>query len=476
MLASLRGRLVLSHILPLLAIIPLVGLALIYLIETTILLPSLARELQSEARLLAEVAGREDEIWQIPAEARALLTNAGPQSEARMMLINRQGQLLASNEAPQTTIENAPPNFELQPSDLTRVLNGERINEVRYSPGLGEEIIDVLVPVRAASGEILGLVRLSYHYGAVQNRFAALRYLVTGILALALAVGGLMGYWLAANIGDPLTRVTQSVHDLAEGQRSEPLAEAGPREVQRLQQAVNALFTRLRDLEKARQQLLANLVHELGRPLGALKSAIEALQGGALEQRDLTLELLQGMAGETNRLERLVNDLASLHNQILGVLELQTQPLELGSWLAHTLRPWEQAARKKRLRWQEHLPNNLPTLQADPERLGQALGNLLSNAIKFTPVGGTVTVAAGADQAWAWISVQDSGIGVPASEHDQIMKPFYRAETGQRFPQGLGLGLSITSDLIHAHQGRIELTSEPGRGSTFTLYLPLFHP
>lgn len=470
MFNSLRGRLILSHILPLLVIVPLMGLALIYLLETTVLLPSLVNELRSEARLVAEVAGRESEIWQSEEAAQALLKSAGPGSAARVMLIDTQGNLIASSEE----VEIVQAGHPLVLPGLERALGGETVDDVRYSSRLGEEIIDVLVPARTPSGEIRGVIRLSYHYGAVQGRFIGLRYLVTGILVLGLLGGALIGYLLALNIGTPITRVTKAVQDLAGGTRSELLPERGPREVRDLSQATNALFVRLRDLEKARQLLLANLVHELGRPLGALRSGMEALLGGALEDRALSQELLQGMNGETVRLEHLLNDLASLHGQVLGALELDVQTVALYPWLSRTLRPWQHAALKKRLYWEEIIPPDLPEVRVDPERLGQAVGNLLSNALKFTPAGGKITVSAGTEAAWVWVRVQDTGAGIPVAEQEKILEPFFRGGTGRRFPQGMGLGLSITHDLIRAHRGRLTFESEPDRGSTFTIHLPLY--
>jgi signal transduction histidine kinase len=228
-------------------------------------------------------------------------------------------------------------------------------------------------------------------------------------------------------------------------------------------------------MEKSRKQLLANLVHELGRPLGALRSGIQALQGGAHQDPQLRDELLGGMVEEVQRLHRLLDDLAHLHDQLLGQLELNRQPLALSEWLPRVLAPWREAAQARRLRWSAEIPENLPTLSVDADRLGQAVGNLLSNAIKYTPLGGEVKVAAGSVDEEIWIKVSDSGPGIPLEEQDKVFTPFYRGQQRRRFPQGLGLGLSIARDQVTAHGGRLDLVSTPGQGSQFTIYLPL-HP
>jgi signal transduction histidine kinase len=172
-------------------------------------------------------------------------------------------------------------------------------------------------------------------------------------------------------------------------------------------------------------------------------------------------------------LRRLLDDLADLHGQALGVLELDRRTIALDEWLPHTLSPWREAAHEKGLRWKATLPSPLPALEADPDRLGQVLGNLLSNAIKYTPSGGTVSVDAGAEGGMAWIRVSDTGPGIAPEEQERIFDPFYRSQPGRRFPQGMGLGLSIARDVALAHGGRLDLDSAPGLGSRFTVYIPL---
>ena len=119
------------------------------------------------------------------------------------------------------------------------------------------------------------------------------------------------------------------------------------------------------------------------------------------------------------------------------------------------------------------LSQPLPVVEIDPDRLAQVLGNLISNAIKYTPAGGTVSVSAGSDHAKVWILVADTGPGIAKDEQEQIFEPFYRSNRDRRFPQGMGLGLTIANDLVAAHGGRLVVTSESDQGSRFTVWLPL---
>ena len=101
------------------------------------------------------------------------------------------------------------------------------------------------------------------------------------------------------------------------------------------------------------------------------------------------------------------------------------------------------------------------------------IGNLVSNAIKYTPGGGTIGVETGAEDDWVWVRVRDTGPGIPPELQEKMFEPFVRGGQGKRFPQGMGLGLSIARELIEAHGGRLELESEAGLGSRFTIWLPL---
>jgi signal transduction histidine kinase len=219
--------------------------------------------------------------------------------------------------------------------------------------------------------------------------------------------------------------------------------------------------------------LLANLVHELSRPLGALAAANYALLNGAADEVSLRDELLRGIDIELRTLQRLVDDLARFYNQILGTLELDIKPTPLNDWLPTILAPWRESAQRKGLEWQASWPDDLPIAQIDPDRLGQALGNLLGNAIKYTPAGGTVSVKADLQDGAAWIQVTDTGIGIAPEDQPHIFEPFYRGQAKTRFPQGMGLGLTIARDLIVAHGGRLELETQPEKGSSFIVRLPL---
>jgi two-component system sensor histidine kinase BaeS len=469
MLDTLRNRLILSHVLPLMVIIPIVGVALVYTLETRVLLVNLSRELEAQAILSAEVANDFSAIWHDAAQAQAFVARFGPRLTARLMLLTPEGILLASSDP----ADSGRVGRALEPFNRADVLDGKVSVHTTYSRQQDTEIAQVLVPVMDAEQQMMGVVRLSRQLTTFYDWFLRLRYLIVGVLAAGLVLGAVAGLLLALTMERPLRQVTEAISALSSGRKLTPLPEQGPAEMRLLVRAFNSLVERLHTLEEARRQLLANLVHELRRPLGALYPAVEALLGGAHEEPELHQDLLEGMARQIKRLERVLDDLARLHDRVLGTLELNYEFVALSPWLAQVLSPWREAACRKNLQWEATVPADLPILEADPDRLSQALGNLLSNAVKYTPAGGSVTVKANLEDGSVAIHVEDTGPGIAQDEQNLVFTPFYRGRVGGRFPQGMGLGLTIARDLVTAHGGQIEVESMPGQGSHFTIRLPL---
>jgi two-component system sensor histidine kinase BaeS len=463
MFRSLRSRLVLSHVIPALLIIPIMGLAMVRILETRLLLPLVYGSLSKDAVLVAEMTRDRPVFWQNALAAQALVDGMAPYLSGRLSFISLDGRVIAAADAPG---DGPMPQVDLP--DFTRVAQGQTV-ALQQGP-----TAEAFAPVYDLSGQLLGIVRMTTQVATVSEQIYQLRYLLGAVVLLALLAGTALGSYLAFSISRPLERVTRIIRSLAEGERRELVEEArGPEETRLLVETVNNLVERLSSLEKARRQLLANLVHELGRPLGAIRSAIAALLRGADHDARLSADLMKGLDGETARLQRLLNDLAGLHDQVLGGLELDKQPVPAGDWLVGQLPPWEAAAREKGLVWRAEIASDLPTVLMDRDRMGQALGNLLSNAIKFTPAGGAISVTARREGDQLLVDVGDSGPGIPEAERQRIFEPFYRGAHGRRIVQGMGLGLSIARDIAAAHGGEIKLDSQPGEGSRFTLYVPV---
>jgi two-component system sensor histidine kinase BaeS len=469
MLRTLRWRLILSHVLPLLVIVPMMGLALVYVLETQVVLANLSNDLAVQARLIAELAGERPSIWADPAQAQAFIASKITHVASRVMLVGPAGQLLSSSD-PADAVRSGQ---MIDVPNLAQALAGKVATQVSYSQAPDAEIVDVLAPVVGPDGRMIGVVRLTHRQADVTEQLIRLRTVIAGVLIVGLVLGASVGGALAVNLASPIRQVIQALQDLAERQQPTTLPERGPEELRRLERAFNTMVDRLAALERSQRQLLSNLVHELGQQLGPLVSALQALRAGADEDPTLRRELLMGVDAGLARVRRLLDDLVQLYDRVTGDLELDRRPVTLGEWLPALLTPWREAAQAGGLRWQAFLPADLPTMIIDPDRIGQALGNVLSNAVKYTPPGGAVTVAAGMNPHNLWLQVCDTGPGIATEDLDRIFIPFYRSRSAQRFADGMGLGLAIARDLVVAHGGRLEIESIPGQGSRFTLHLPL---
>lgn len=458
------------------------GFALIYLLETQVLIDNLSDEITGQAVLVTDMASQYPSIWIDHTQAKGYADRVGKIVNAQVMILDSTGKVIASSD-----ISDSVQVGELRSlTGLTQAREGQIYTNTIYNQSLKTDVVDVFAPVVSPGGQVVGIIRLTYKLEAVIDRFIRLRYLIGVVLVGGLVLGASLGWMLALDMEKPLRRVTEAVSRVASGVPLEPVQEKGPIEMRQLSHSVNLLGERLQTLELSRKQLLANLVHEIGRPLGALRSAIQALLGGAQQDPKLRQELLLGIDKEISVLQRLLDDLSGLYGKLLGPLELDQQPVSLSDWIPAVIATWREAALNKKITWEVSVPNGLPVIQADPSRLSQALGNLLSNAIKYTPSGGEIYVAAGTGiinttnepdgsrEPFAWIQVSDTGPGIQASQLEEIFKPFYRGNVSGRFPQGMGLGLTIARDLVAANGGKITVESKPGKGSKFTIWLPVY--
>ncbi len=234
--------------------------------------------------------------------------------------------------------------------------------------------------------------------------------------------------------------------------------------------------TRLKKLERIRTDFVANVTHEIRTPLTAIIGFVETLEQGAVDDQGKAREFLRTIRENAMRLNRLVDNLLILSGIELGEANLHPERVAPGEALKQVLPLVGARISEKRLRLLEEIPEGIPAIRADKDRLVQILLNILDNAIKFTPSGGTISVSAspGAD-GFLTIRIADTGIGIPKGELPRLGERFYRADkTRSREPGGTGLGLSIVKHLMKAHGGRIGIDSTLGHGTTVSLHFPIF--
>ena len=229
----------------------------------------------------------------------------------------------------------------------------------------------------------------------------------------------------------------------------------------------------LRRAETVRREFVANVSHELRTPLAGLKALVETLEDGALEDPDVARDFLGRMHVEVDGLVQLVEELLELSRVESGQVALRTQPIDLAAVVAAGAERLRLQAERQGLSFAVHLPGDLSSVHADPERIQQVVVNLVHNAVKFTPPGGRVTVTAERRDGEVAVAVADSGVGIAPEALARLFERFYKADKA-RANGGTGLGLAIAKHLVQAHGGRIWAESAgKGQGATFTFTIPL---
>ena len=232
-------------------------------------------------------------------------------------------------------------------------------------------------------------------------------------------------------------------------------------------------ITRLKELEKIRQDFVANVSHELRTPLTTIKGYAETLLEGALKE-EVAFQFVQVIKRHADRLAKIVEDLLMLSKIESREFHLKVENIPILD-LIHDVSDFvkEAAERKKISISQTEIPPSL-VIEADRNDLEQIFINLLDNAIKYTPEGGRVIVSAiEKDRGEIEFSIQDNGIGIPKEDIPRIFERFYRVDKGRsQALGGTGLGLSIVKHLVQAHGGKVWVESQPGKGSAFFFTLP----
>ncbi|SMB94251.1 two-component system, OmpR family, sensor histidine kinase ResE [Thermanaeromonas toyohensis ToBE] len=244
-----------------------------------------------------------------------------------------------------------------------------------------------------------------------------------------------------------------------------------------------ALFqdvTEKRKLEQLRREFLASVSHELRTPLSFIQGYAEAILDGLAQDEKEQREYISIIWEEAGRLRRLVEDLLDLSKLAAGQLNLDREEIEVKDLLRRVARKFQGIFAERGIKFEFEVKEEgkgLPHVYGDAGRLEQILVNLLDNAARYTPAGGKVSLKARQEGEEIVFIVQDTGQGIPAEELPYIWERFYRVDKSRsRKDGGSGLGLAIVRHLVEAHGGRVNVVSTPGQGSTFQVYLPIYHP
>lgn len=302
-------------------------------------------------------------------------------------------------------------------------------------------------------------------------------YLQRADTALILASGGavlvalLVGVLLARTLAHPLQALTLAAQQMSRGELKQEVAVKSSDEIGQLATAFNQMSQEIARASESRRQMTADITHELRTPLTVIAGYVESMRDGTLAP---TPERLAVVYAEIEHLQHLVGDLRILAKADTGELNLDKHPASPLDLLQQSCAAFEHQAHQQGVQLCLQADDPLPAVLVDEVRMAQVLDNLISNALRFTPPAGQITLRAWQEGDLVAMSVQDTGLGISLADLPSIFDRFYRADKSRTSNKGeLGLGLAIAKALVEAHAGKIDATSTPGKGTTFTIHLPV---
>lgn len=429
------------------------------------------------AALLAGGAG--------PGRLQARAREIAGLSESRVTVISADGRVVADSASSLAGLERLEGHGR-RPEIVQAGENGKGV-QVRYSQTLGRDLIYAALPLRNKQGALVGFLRFSVpathvtQYVMEMHRSSAAAFVITVLVAMTLSI------LIARAFARPIVRLAGISRRIAEGRIPFTVSQRSRFEVGKLERAVEEMSHRLADsfkelsaehsrlekLEKYRSDFVANVSHELKTPLTAIRNYVETLLSGAIDDRAHNREFLEKIDKHAYNLSALIDDLLEISRleskKDLGPLE----EMDLARVTERALETVSAKAAKKNIALVRSGSESRCSIQGVEEHVYRAILNLLDNAVNYTDPGGRVELSCARRDGKLALSVSDTGIGIPAGDIDRVFERFYRVDKARsRELGGTGLGLAIVKHVMNIHNGSVDVQSEPGKGSVFTLSFP----
>jgi two-component system, OmpR family, sensor kinase len=371
----------------------------------------------------------------------------------------------------QLTLRDSSSNLPNFPNALDPVALGSQ--DARYNNVIVTSNVEFRVLTRPifSGGQFLGDLQVAAPIETI-NRAIDRLLLITIVSVLFGLIGSIaLGLWLTHRALKPIDTITRAAARIAAtDDLSTRLPYSGPMdEMGRLAKVFNHMMERLEHLFGVQSRFVADVSHELRTPLTAIRGNLDLIKRYGMDK-----ESFEAIESEVERMSRMVSDLLLLARADYGGMKLELAPLDLDTVVSEVYREGRVLTKDRDLKL--NIEDFVPVrINGNADRLKQLLLNLVSNAIKFTPDGGRIIIHLRRVEDNAVVEIQDTGVGIAPEHLEHIFDRFYQVEASRARSQneGAGLGLSIARWIAEAHGGKISVSSEPGKGSLFTVTLPV---
>ncbi|NSF73097.1 two-component sensor histidine kinase [Blautia wexlerae] len=339
---------------------------------------------------------------------------------------------------------------------------------------LKSKVLEVAVPVQSPDvQQIQGVMLMTISTIEIGDMMAELEQKGMMLIGIIVVLSVFLSWLLSTILVKPLARVTKAIEDLTDGMQDDAISVPDYTETELITDAFNKMVNRMKILDESRQEFVSNVSHELKTPLTSMKVLADSLVGQQGVPEELYQEFMGDITAEIDRENKIITDLLSLVKMDKKAADLNITHMDINQLLEDILKRLRPIADKRNI---DLILDCFRPVEADVDevKFTLAISNLVENGIKYNVDDGWVRVSLDADHKYFYVTVADSGMGIPEDSIERIFERFYRVDKSHsKEIGGTGLGLAITRSAIAMHHGAIKVFSKEGEGTTFSVRIPL---
>lgn len=382
-----------------------------------------------------------------------------------IMLLNTKGDIILDTQ------QTITPDVPVQITDFDPARTGNnRYLISNFHNYFSEDYVTVIAPV-TYNFAIRGYVLLHKSVSSIKNDLTPVFNTNYFTLIMCMVLTSFFIWMIYIEVHKPINEITLAVKEFGHGNLTYQIKKYNDDEIGRLAAALNYMSRQLNEMEESQKKFIANVSHDFRSPLTSIKGYLEAILDGTIphEMQDKYLNIV---ISETERLSKLTNNLLTLNNIDSKKNRLNMEPFDINMVIKKTIETFEGTCKDKGIKFDLTFSDKSIIVNADLDKINQVLYNLIDNAIKFSHHGSTIFINVTERGEKTFVSVKDTGIGIPKDSVNKIWERFYKTDLSRgKDKKGTGLGLSIVKEIINAHQENIDVISTEGVGTEFTFSL-----